>query len=59
MRFRASRLLDPGGTGRPVQPWAAVAGWAALLLPLPAVVWRLAMVAGVPTGFADAEFPGR
>lgn len=41
-------------TGRPVPGWAQVAGWLSLLMPLPAVLWRVAMLAGVDVGFADA-----
>lgn len=39
-----------------MQRWAAVAGWLSLLLPIPSVLWRLAMLAGVDTGFAEADF---
>lgn len=42
-------------TGRPVPGWAKAAGWLSLLMPLPAVAWRVAMLAGVDVGFADVE----
>lgn len=31
-----------------------IAGWLCLLLPLPSVLWRLLMLAGVDVGFAEA-----
>ena len=33
-----------------------MAGWASLLLPLPSVVWRLAMLAGVDLGLGISDF---
>lgn len=44
------RNLDP-----PPQRWAAAATWLAILLPVPSIIWRLAMLAGADTGFANAE----
>ncbi|MFC7457179.1 hypothetical protein ACFQS2_08280 [Brachybacterium sp. GCM10030267] len=55
MRSGIRSLLKVEGTGRPPPRWARAAGWACLLLPLPSVLWRLAMLAGVDVGFADAE----
>ena len=44
----------PGAVGRTPQRWAKIACWIAFLSPLPSVCWRLAMLAGVNTGFAEA-----
>lgn len=38
-----------------MQGWARVAALLCLLLPLPAVLWRLLMLAGVDVGFAEAD----
>ncbi|WP_052462138.1 hypothetical protein [Nigerium massiliense] len=46
---------DPGAVGAPVQPWARAAAWACLLLPMPSVIWRVAMLLGADVGFADAD----
>lgn len=40
----------------PPQRWAVVAAWVAFGSTLPSVCWRLAMLAGVDLGFADADF---
>ena len=50
MSFRTSNL-KPTVTTAPVQRWALIAGWGSLLLPLPSVLWRLLMLAGVDVGF--------
>ncbi|SMX80700.1 hypothetical protein BC102111_01777 [Brevibacterium casei CIP 102111] len=50
MSFRTSNL-KPSVTTAPVQRWALIAGWGSLLLPLPSVLWRLLMLAGVDVGF--------
>ena len=47
-------LRHPGVVGAPVPRWAAVAGWASLVLPLPSILWRMAMLAGIDVGFRDA-----
>lgn len=52
-KLRAT-LRRPGAVGRAPQPWARVATWLCLLLPLPSVAWRLAMLLGADVGFADA-----
>lgn len=44
----------PGAVGRTPQRWAKIACWIAFLSPLPSVCWRLAMLAGANTGFAEA-----
>ena len=49
-------FTHPGVVGRPPQPWAKAAAWIAFLCVLPSILWRVAMVSGVDTGFADAEF---
>lgn len=54
MVSRIASLKDPGSVGRAPQPWARVATWLCLLLPLPSVAWRLAMLLGVDMGFAEA-----
>src|SRR5699024_4715587 len=48
-------LRHPGALGAPVPRWTVVAGWASLLLPLPSILWRIAMLAGLDVGFRDAE----
>ncbi|HLS33173.1 MAG TPA: hypothetical protein VK039_06275 [Brevibacterium sp.] len=48
-------LRHPGALGAPVPRWTLVAGWASLLLPLPSILWRIAMLAGLDVGFRDAE----
>lgn len=42
-------------TARPVQPWARAGTWIAILAPIPSILWRLAMLLGAPTGFAEAS----
>ena len=42
-------------TGRRPQRWARIAGWTAFCSALPSATWRLAMLAGVNTGFGYAE----
>lgn len=54
MTAPARSLTWPGSLGAPVQPWARAAAWAAFLCALPPVAWRGAMLAGAPTGFAEA-----
>lgn len=44
-----------GTVGAPVPRWAAIAGWASLLLPLPSILWRLVMLAGADVGLLGAE----
>lgn len=51
MSFRIGNLK----TVKPVQRWAYWAGWGCVLSVIPSVVWRLAMLGGVDTGFAEAE----
>jgi hypothetical protein len=40
----------------PVPGWMRFAGWAALLLPLPSVLWRVAMLSGADVGLGLADF---
>lgn len=51
---RIHSLRHRGTVGAPIPRWVAIAGWAALLLPLPSIVWRLAMLSGIDMGFRDA-----
>lgn len=51
MRFRMTNLK----TAPPVQSWAAVAGWGCALCILPSALWRVAMLSGINTGFAETE----
>lgn len=39
----------------PPQPWAKAAGWGCLAAVAPSLLWRVAMLAGVDTGFAESE----
>lgn len=48
-------LTHPGRIGVSPQGWARLAAWACLLGLIPSILWRLAMLAGVDTGFAEAE----
>lgn len=48
-------LLHSGIVGHRPQRWAVLASWAAFLCTLPSVAWRVAMMAGVDLGFAEAE----
>lgn len=50
MSFR-TKDLKPSAPTVPVQRWALIAGWGSLLLPVPSVLWRLLMLAGVDVGF--------
>ena len=58
MGFRIKNLFSfaspPGSTGRAPQRWAKAACWTAFLSPLPSACWRIAMLAGADTGFAEA-----
>ncbi|WP_051317417.1 hypothetical protein [Actinobaculum sp. oral taxon 183] len=58
MNFRIKDLFNfassPGPTGRAPQRWAKAACWTAFLSPLPSACWRIAMLAGADTGFAEA-----
>lgn len=45
-----------GTVGVPPQWWARRAALACVLCVLPSIVWRVAMLAGVDTGFADADW---
>lgn len=48
------RMMDLK-TAPPVQSWAAVAGWGCALCVLPSALWRVAMLSGINTGFAETE----
>jgi len=51
MSFRIANLkMD-----KPVRRWAYWAGWGCVLSVIPSIVWRVAMLCGVDTGFAEAE----
>lgn len=52
MDFRG--IMSVGSVGVEPQRWARRASLACLLCVLPSIVWRLAMLAGVETGFAEA-----
>ncbi|MFC2609093.1 MAG: hypothetical protein ACFNYN_04205 [Peptidiphaga gingivicola] len=56
MSFRFAHLFasSPGAVGRKPQRWAKAACWIAFLSPLPSACWRIAMLAGADTGFAEA-----
>lgn len=47
---------SPASHTAPVPRWMRLAAWAALLLPLPSVAWRIAMLAGVDVGLGLASF---
>lgn len=47
-------IMSVGAVGREPQPWARRASIACLVCVLPSIIWRLAMIAGVETGFAEA-----
>lgn len=49
-------MTSVGAVGVPPQGWARGAAIACVLCVLPSIIWRLAMLAGVDTGFADAEW---
>lgn len=55
MAFRWSNLFEPGVTGVRPQRWAKAASWGCLVCVLPSAGWRVAMLAGADTGFAEAE----
>lgn len=50
------RIASAGRVGVPPQVWARRAALACLVCVLPSILWRVAMLAGVDTGFADAEW---
>ena len=52
MDFRG--IMSVGAVGAEPQVWARRASLACLVCVLPSIVWRLAMIAGVDTGFAEA-----
>lgn len=54
MRSRVLSLFLIGVADRRPTWGARVAGWLCLLLPLPSVLWRLLMLAGVDVGFREA-----
>lgn len=51
-----TRCASVGRVGVPPQGWARAAALGCLLCVLPSILWRLAMLAGVDTGFADADW---
>lgn len=58
MDYRTASLKQSTGqfTERPVKKRALIAGWASLLLPLPSIMWRLAMLAGIDVGLGITDF---
>jgi len=53
----ASKTVSQAATtGRRPQRWATIACWTAFCSVLPSAAWRLAMLAGVDTGFGYAQF---
>ena len=55
MHSRTGILVSRTATTRPVQGWALACGWAACLLVIPSLIWRIAMLSGADTGVAEAE----
>ncbi len=47
-------IMSVGTVGVEPQAWARRASIACLVCVLPSIIWRLAMIAGVETGFAEA-----
>ncbi|WP_453984715.1 hypothetical protein [Brevibacterium casei] len=57
MSFRTRDLKPSTASPNPLPGWVRVAGWGSLLLPLPSVAWRIAMLAGLDVGFGmSGEF---
>ena len=50
---REPRNREP--QNREIPRWALIAGWGALVLPLPSVAWRIALLAGLDVGFGLAD----